>query len=120
MRVALLLLAVGVAVLAYRESESFARKNGVTPWRIPSWAWALIGFASLVLCAVLLVIARRTTKPPVSVHVPASLPTGAVAYSGAPAGWHPDPSGRFQLRYWNGAGWTDHVSTNGMTGVDRH
>jgi hypothetical protein len=24
--------------------------------------------------------------------------------------WAPDPFGRFQLRYWDGANWTDHVS----------
>ncbi|MET3468293.1 DUF2510 domain-containing protein [Microbacterium sp. 1262] len=28
----------------------------------------------------------------------------------APAGWHPDPSGQQQLRYWDGQRWTDHVS----------
>lgn len=30
------------------------------------------------------------------------------------AGWHPDPSGRHQLRYWDGAAWTDSVSDNGV------
>jgi drug/metabolite transporter (DMT)-like permease len=52
-----------VALLAYRESETFRKKNGVTPWRLPSWAWALIGFCSLLVGAVLLAIARRTTDP---------------------------------------------------------
>ena len=27
-----------------------------------------------------------------------------------PAGWHPDPSGKHQLRYWDGTQWTDHVA----------
>ena len=27
----------------------------------------------------------------------------------APAGWHPDPYGRFAKRYWNGERWTEHV-----------
>jgi len=35
-----------------------------------------------------------------------------------PAGWNTDPSGRFQLRYWDGAAWTDHVSTNGVQQTD--
>jgi hypothetical protein len=52
-----------VAVLAYRESEAFRKKNGVTPWGMPSWAWALIGFASLLVGAILLAVARRTTDP---------------------------------------------------------
>jgi hypothetical protein len=30
-----------------------------------------------------------------------------------PAGWLPDPLGRYQYRYWNGAEWTHEVSTNG-------
>lgn len=34
------------------------------------------------------------------------------------AGWHPDPSGRYQLRYWDGTRWTEHVSTEGTTGTD--
>jgi Scramblase/Protein of unknown function (DUF2510) len=36
----------------------------------------------------------------------------------SPAQWHPDPTGRHQLRYWDGSRWTDHVSTNGQAGVD--
>jgi uncharacterized protein YxjI len=35
-----------------------------------------------------------------------------------PANWYPDPSQRFQLRYRNGTDWTEHVSTNGVAGVD--
>lgn len=29
------------------------------------------------------------------------------------ADWYADPSGKFSLRYWDGSGWTGHVSTNG-------
>jgi uncharacterized protein YxjI len=32
--------------------------------------------------------------------------------------WYPDPRGRHELRYFDGAGWTDHVSDNGVTGTD--
>lgn len=35
-----------------------------------------------------------------------------------PPGWHPDPFQRHQLRYWDGARWTEHVSNHGVTGVD--
>jgi uncharacterized protein YxjI len=38
--------------------------------------------------------------------------------STTPANWYPDPTGRHQLRYWDGATWTEHVSTNGVTGND--
>ena len=44
---------------------------------------------------------------------------GAVAPAGVvagppPPGWLPDTSGRHQLRYWDGAAWTNHVSDNGV------
>jgi uncharacterized protein YxjI len=35
-----------------------------------------------------------------------------------PPGWHPDPSRRFELRYWDGTRWTEHVSTAGRQQVD--
>jgi uncharacterized protein YxjI len=38
--------------------------------------------------------------------------------STTPANWYPDPTGRHQLRYWDGNGWTEHVSSNGVQGVD--
>jgi len=38
--------------------------------------------------------------------------------SSTPANWYPDASGRHQLRYWDGSRWTEHVSDNGVAGVD--
>ena len=38
--------------------------------------------------------------------------------STTPANWYPDPMGRHQLRYWDGTNWTEHVTTNGVQGVD--
>jgi hypothetical protein len=35
-----------------------------------------------------------------------------------PPAWYRDPSGRHELRYWNGTEWTDHVSDAGVTGTD--
>jgi hypothetical protein len=32
--------------------------------------------------------------------------------------WLPDPSRRFQVRYWDGASWTDYVATNGQASID--
>lgn len=37
--------------------------------------------------------------------------------SGSPAGWHPDPTGAFEQRYWDGSQWTEHVSTAGFQSV---
>ena len=36
----------------------------------------------------------------------------------AAPGWYPDVCKRFELRYWNGAAWTDHVATAGVQAVD--
>jgi uncharacterized protein (AIM24 family) len=31
--------------------------------------------------------------------------------------WHPDPAGRHELRFWDGAQWTEHVSDDGIHSV---
>lgn len=36
----------------------------------------------------------------------------------APAAWLADPSGRHELRYWNGASWTADVADAGQQGQD--
>jgi uncharacterized protein (AIM24 family) len=33
------------------------------------------------------------------------------------AAWHPDPTGRHELRYWDGNQWTEHVSDGGIQSV---
>ncbi|MEO0493249.1 MAG: DUF2510 domain-containing protein [Actinomycetota bacterium] len=35
-----------------------------------------------------------------------------------PADWYPDPAGRHEHRYWDGARWTENVSDHGRTGID--
>lgn len=35
-----------------------------------------------------------------------------------PADWHPDPTGRHELRYWDGESWTEHVADGGEQGRD--
>jgi hypothetical protein len=45
-------------------------------------------------------------------------PVAAAAVSSVPAGWHPDPSKRYEMRYWDGEKWTDYVSSQGQTYTD--
>ena len=33
------------------------------------------------------------------------------------AAWHPDPTGRHELRYWDGTQWSEHVSDGGVQSV---
>ena len=35
-----------------------------------------------------------------------------------PGGWYDDPTNRYMYRYWNGAQWTDQVSSSGNTSTD--
>ena len=63
-------------------------------------------------------------------YEPASAPTPVVPAPAAaakpdpapapavPAGWYADPAGRFELRYWDGGTWTEHVSRAGQQFTD--
>ena len=42
----------------------------------------------------------------------------SVSSSNAPAAWYADPSGRYELRYWDGSEWTEHVARGGQQFVD--
>lgn len=44
--------------------------------------------------------------------------TTATPEAAAPANWYKDPSGRFELRYWNGSQWTEHVAKGGVQSID--
>jgi Protein of unknown function (DUF2510) len=45
-------------------------------------------------------------------------PAPASATPAVPAGWYADPAGRFELRYWDGGTWTEHVSRAGQQYTD--
>jgi hypothetical protein len=51
---------------------------------------------------------------------PATAQPAAAASSApsVPAGWYADPAGRFDLRYWDGGTWTEHVSRAGQQFTD--
>ena len=56
-------------------------------------------------------------EPDPVVIVPAAQPTYTPTPT-VPAGWYADPSGRFELRYWDGNAWTEHVSRAGQQFTD--
>ena len=64
-------------------------------------------------------IMRREGAPSAAAAAGASAPSNAtVAITHTPAGWYPDPSGRFEMRYWDGLAWTEHVSRQGQQYTD--
>lgn len=68
------------------------------------------------------VVIDPAPQPAVVVVTPDPTPAVQVAapaqVSAAPAGWYADPAGRFELRYWDGGTWTEHVSRGGAQFVD--
>jgi hypothetical protein len=62
-----------------------------------------------------------TPEPQPVVQVPQAQTAPATAPSvtpAVPAGWYGDPSGRYELRYWDGGQWTEHVARNGQQYTD--
>ena len=45
--------------------------------------------------------------------------TTTASTASAQAAWYPDPSKRFELRYWDGAEWTEHVARGGQQFTDQ-
>lgn len=52
-------------------------------------------------------------------HVPPPPPPPLVLPALPPPEWLPDPTGRHQLRYWDGTRWSEHVSDRGVPSWDR-
>ena len=182
-----------LALFGYRYSERFRLRRGVTPWKLPSAAWAVLLFF-IPPVAVVYLIACLTTRsrtgpsnygPPPG-WGPGQAPQGFQAppsgygsgpaqgweapapgapkapgtgyREGAPGGWVappppggwdappppgtvfpslsqpgqpkppvpppsprdwlPDPSGRHELRYWDGTKFTEHIADGGKIGID--
>jgi Protein of unknown function (DUF2510) len=60
-----------------------------------------------------------TSPAPASVApAAAARPAEPAATPAVPAGWYADPAGRFELRYWDGTTWTEHVSRTGQQFTD--
>jgi uncharacterized protein DUF2510 len=104
----------------------------VAPGRHEVTAWYPYGFIKRASKATLIVdvaqgqVAQLTYRPNILyiVFLAGRLkqvgvrPIQVQAAAAQPAGWHPDPAGRHQMRYWNGSGWTDDVSDAGVAAKD--
>ncbi len=64
---------------------------------------------------------ESSAPAPAAAAAPAPAPAPAAvapATPAIPADWYADPSGRFELRYWNGTAWTEHVARAGQQYTD--
>jgi hypothetical protein len=72
---------------------------------------------------------RRPTQGAISSSTPSTSVTAPVtaqvsvtettsSSAAAPAAWYADPSNRFELRYWDGSEWTEHVARGGQQFTD--
>jgi hypothetical protein len=64
------------------------------------------------------VVAEPVVAEPVAAVAQPAISEPAPVESTVPAGWYADPSGRYELRYWDGSAWTEHVSRAGQQFTD--
>ncbi len=63
--------------------------------------------------------ASSVAAAPATAGASATSETGAATPTPAvPSGWYADPSSRYELRYWSGSEWTEHVSRSGQQFTD--
>lgn len=62
--------------------------------------------------------ARLAAASPAPDRYFGSAPSARAAAPSAPPGWHPDPFGRFEWRWWDGTGWTEQVARSGVRATD--
>jgi hypothetical protein len=86
--------------------------------------WGVLGIAVAgTACAVatlVLAFAEPEPKPVASTPIapPFFVPPPMPAPASVEPRWAQDPTGRHQLRWWDGTAWTPHVSDGGVTALD--
>lgn len=78
---------------------AFGVPGGMELWIIAGMCLLVLG--PLAVVAIVVVALRSKTKPPAQA-----------------AGWLADPTGRHELRYFDGVQWTESVSDSGVQGQD--
>ncbi len=80
--------------------------------------WAVAPESAAPAAAAATVVADTSSYQPTQATPAAAQPAAQAATPAVPAGWYADPAGRFELRYWDGGTWTEHVSRAGQQYTD--
>ena len=114
----------GTAVEAAEATEAAAAAEAAPVAEPAGWAVAPEGAATQAMAPII------DPTPAPAAYQPAPAPTyqpapaqpayqpAQAAAPAVPAGWYADPAGRFELRYWDGGTWTEHVSRAGQQFTD--
>jgi len=106
----------GTVIVAYLSRPATgASSDAATTATAATAAVAATAAATPVVDAPAPAPAPAPAAEPMAAAAPAPAPAPADA---VPAGWYPDPSSRFELRYWDGTRWTEHVSRGGQQSTD--
>ena len=84
-----LLFAVACAAWGYVISRRHRTVRGVTPWRLPSFIWALICFVLQPFGIIMVFVAEITTRPALPAS-PVEMPSPYAAYPAAPVAQAPE------------------------------
>lgn len=106
-----------VTAFLSRESGAAAPSTGATAAAEPSgWAVAPASVApTQVVQPTPQPVAASSYQPSTQSSTQSVAPAATTA---VPANWYADPSGRYELRYWDGSQWTEHVSRGGQQFTD--
>ena len=97
---------MGLATVVVNVGEGTAQR---IEWA-PTWYFVLLPGKIRVMAPTLGLVAPAGIAP-----LQQPMPLQQAPLAAVPAGaWHPDPSGRYRQRWWDGSAWTDHV-TDGIT-----
>jgi hypothetical protein len=108
----------GTVIVAYLSRPATgAPSDAATTATAATAAVAATAAATPVVDAPAPAPAPAPAAEPMAAAAPAAAPAPAPA-DAVPAGWYPDPSSRFELRYWDGTRWTEHVSRGGQQSTD--
>jgi hypothetical protein len=140
-----LTLGLVFGMLAFMRSNAYRRRTGSSPWHIHPLVWGIVSvfvtflvtLLSIVFVAIFGTILsflawsprgqssreanmgesefRDTPAPSPVVGVGPAQPAPPVTVLRA---WLADPTGRHELRYFDGTGWTEHVADAGVISAD--